>query len=218
MGDHGDFSRQFVLDTPMMHRVRGGDVKNALDVGCGEGRFSRMLSAVGVSVIGIDPTETLIEEARRRDPEGDYRLGSAEELDFPDETFDLVVSYLTLTDIRNAARAIGEMARVLKPRGRLLIANLASFATANSGGWSKEPEPRFCIDHYLEERELWMEWRGIRIKNWHRPLSFYMRLLLAQGLVLRFFDEPPPCGGDPEKVDSYRRVPWLTVMEWEKTR
>jgi hypothetical protein len=30
-------------------------------------------------------------------------------------------------------------------------------------------ELQFCIDHYLEERAQWVEWRGIRIRNWHRP-------------------------------------------------
>jgi len=42
--------------------------------------------------------------------------------------------------------------------------------------------PRFCIDHHMEERVDWVEWRGIRIHNWHRPLSTYMSLLLDQGL------------------------------------
>jgi 2-polyprenyl-3-methyl-5-hydroxy-6-metoxy-1,4-benzoquinol methylase len=104
MGERGDFSRRFVLDEPMMQRVRQGGFDNALDVGCGEGRFSRMLSEAGVRTIGVDPTERLIEEARRLDPEGDYRIGRAEELKFPDGTFDLVVSYLALIDIGDAAR------------------------------------------------------------------------------------------------------------------
>ncbi len=218
MGDRGDFSREFVLDAPMMQRVQAGDFKYALDIGCGEGRFSRMLREAGVRTVGIDPAKPLLAEARLRDPDGDYRLGQAEELPFPNETFDLVVSYLMLIDVPDAARAIAEMARVLKPGGTLLIANLTSFATANGGGWSKEQEPRFCIDGYSEERELWTEWRGIRIRNWHRPLSLYMRLLLGQGLILRHFDEPPPYGGDPKKADRYRRVPWLLLMEWEKAR
>lgn len=218
MGERGDFSRRFVLDEPMMQRVRQGGFDNALDVGCGEGRFSRMLSEAGVRTIGVDPTERLIEEARRLDPEGDYRIGRAEELKFPDGAFDLVVSYLALIDIGDAARAMVEMIRVLRPGGKLLIANLTSFATASLSGWSDEPEPRFSIDNYLGERESWEEWKGIRIRNWHRPLSFYMRALLDAGMILRYFDEPPPCGGDEETVGRYRRVPWLMMMEWEKPR
>ncbi len=215
MGEDGDFSRANVLDRPMLARVRMGDFECALDVGCGEGRFSRMLRGIGVQTVGIDPTEILIQEARRRDPDGDYQLGSAEDLRFSNNTFDLVVSYLTLIDIPDVARAIAEMTRVLKPGGRLLIANLTSFGTAGDG-WSNESQPRFCIDRYLDVRELQSEWKGIRITNWHRPLGYYMNLLLGEGLILRHFDEPRAYGGDPTVVDKYQRVPWLMLMEWEK--
>lgn len=219
MDDGGDFSRRFVLDAPMMARVRGRGFATALDVGCGEGRFCRLLRASGIGAVGIDPTPALVAEARRRDPRGDYRLGRAEALEFADGSFDLVVSYLTLIDIADLSAAIAGMARVLRPGGTLLIANLTSFSTASTtGGWAQDETgaPRYCIDHYLEERAFWLEAGGIRIRNWHRPLSLYMRLLLAEGLILRLFEEPAPSGGDPDKAGRYRRVPWLLMMEWEK--
>ena len=56
----------------------------------------------------------------------------------------------------------------------------------------------------------------MRILNWHRPLGAYMALLLGQGLVLRYFDEPAPAGGDPDRMADYRRVPFFLVMEWQK--
>lgn len=215
IGEEGDFSRTCVLDRPMLARVRAGNFNYALDAGCGEGRFSRLLQGIGVRTVGIDPTARLIQEARRRDPGGDYRVGCAENLQFPNETFDLVVSYLTLIDNPDVATAIAEMTRVLKPGGRLLIANLTSFSTAGEG-WSSEAERRFCIDHYLDTRALLSEWDGIRITNWHRPLGYYMTLLLGEGLILRHFDEPRPHGGKPAVAEKYQRVPWLMMMEWEK--
>ncbi|MDR3619836.1 MAG: class I SAM-dependent methyltransferase [Paludisphaera borealis] len=221
MGERGDYGREFVLDAPMMDRVRAKDFEVALDVGCGEGRFCRMMRACGIQTIGIDPTIALIEHARRRDPEGDYRVGQAETLDFPDQTFDLVVSYLTLIDIPDVAKAIAEMARVMRPGGTLLIANLGSFNTAAvNGGWTPgiNGEQRFCIDDYLTERPEWVSWRGIRIQNWHRPLSRYMSLLLEQNLNLRHFSEPEPVGADAATAERYRRVPWFMMMEWEKPK
>jgi SAM-dependent methyltransferase len=220
MGEEGDYGRACVLDRPMLERIHGRGFAAALDVGCGEGRFCRMLQAAGISTVGIDPTEELLHEARRRDPKSDYRIGRAEALEFPDHSFDLVVSYLTLIDIDDIDRAIAEMARVLRPRGTLLIANLTSFATAGpDGGWQPDPDGRlhFCIDHYLDERAEWVSWRGIRVRNWHRPLSRYMTLLLGAGLMLTHFDEPAPNSGDPDRADRYRRVPWFLLMEWEKT-
>ena len=175
-----------------------------------------MLAERGIHAIGIDPTEPLIAEARRRDPAGDYRIGRAETLDFLDASFDLVVAYLSLIDIPDLPAAIAEMARVLRPGGALLIANLTSFGTA--GGWSLDllGRTRFAIDHYLAERASWASWRGIRIRNWHRPLETYMTLLLGTGLDLRFFAEPVPHGGNARRVARYRRVPWFLIMEWRK--
>ena len=47
-GDEGDFGRRWVMDAPMLERVRRRLWRRALDVGCGEGRFCRMLKAEGV--------------------------------------------------------------------------------------------------------------------------------------------------------------------------
>jgi len=218
MGEGGDFSRQFVLDAPMLARIRGRGFKTALDVGCGEGRFCRMLRDEGIEPVGIDPTQALIAKARERDPGGDYRIGRAEDLDVTTGSFDLVVSYLTLIDIADISSAAARFIDALRPGGTLLIANLTSFATANVDGWTTDADgnPRFYIDNYLEERAEWVSWCGIRICNWHRPLSRYMTLFLEHGLILRHFEEPAPCGGDPETADRYLRVPYLYLMEWQK--
>jgi SAM-dependent methyltransferase len=220
IGDDGDFSRQHVLDGPMIARVASLRPQNAVDVGCGEGRFCRMISDLGVATVGIDPVEAMIEQAKRRHPDGEYRIGYAESLPFGDSTFDLAVSYLSLIDIDFLDEAAKEMARVLKPEGRLLIANLSSFSTSsaifgkricNETGEQLRP-----LGSYLTEEKAWFEWDGLRIQNWHRPLSTYMRAFLGAGLTLRSFDEPTPSGGPLERVKSYERMPYLMTMEWEK--
>ena len=220
MGTDGDFGRQFVLDPPMTARVRSRGFRRALDVGCGEGRFCRIVEPLGIKTVGIDPTEALIRHARQQHPEGDYRIGRAEALDFPDRSFDLVISYLTLIDIPDIRTAIAEMCRVLEPEGTLLIANLTSFNTAGQpDGWVRDADgnPRFRIDHYMDERADWVHWRGIGVHNWHRPLSAYMSLLLDQGLQLRHFSEPMPvAAADPAKAAWHRRVPYFLIMEWQK--
>jgi SAM-dependent methyltransferase len=211
-GDAGDFGRRHVLDAPMLDRIRRLHPRTALDVGCGEGRFCRMMQAAGVHTVGIDPTPALLDRARQLDPGGDYRIGRAETLE--DGAFDLVVSYLTLIDIPDLATALARMCAVVRPGGTLLIANLTSFNTAAMpDGWKND---RFCIDHYMDERPVWIEWRGIRIQNWHRPLSTHMRLLLDLGLQLRHFDEPMPTSEDAAKLALYRRAPFFHIMEWQK--
>ena len=220
MGEQGDWGREHVLDPVMVSRITAGRFERALDVGCGEGRFCRMLKAAGVAATGIDPTHQLVETARRRDPSGDYRLGRAEQLEFEAASFDLVVSYLTLVDIADFKTATGEMARVLKPGGSLLVANLTGFASAGAErGWVKDAEGRdlhFPVDRYLDEFAFWFEWAGIRIENWHRPLAAYMETFLANGLQLTFFSEPGPVSGEPSRQERFRRVPWFVVMEWRR--
>lgn len=219
-GERGDFSREFVLDAVMLERIEGRGLRTALDVGCGEGRFCRMLRTKGVAATGIDPTQALLQKARERDPDGDYRQGRAEALEFDDESFDLVVSYLTLIDIPDIRQAIPQMVRVLKPGGTLLIANLNSFVSACADVmWKRGADGSYLhypLDNYLDERSMWVSWRDIRLVNWHRPLSVYMSLLLAQNLRLTYFDEPAPHGGDADHVARYRRAPWHLVMEWRK--
>ncbi|MCK0196061.1 class I SAM-dependent methyltransferase [Ancylobacter sp. 6x-1] len=225
-GEAGDYGRRFVLDRPMTARIAGRDFRTALDVGCGEGRFCRIMQALGLATTGIDPTEALLARARTLDPAGDYRSGRAETLIEALESlgtappaFDLVVSYLSLIDIPDLPRALEQMVACMCPGGTLLIANLNGYSTAGQPqGWTRDPDGRlrYAIDDYLEERAIAVGWRGINILNWHRPLETYMRLLLGLGLHLRHFAEPAPEGGDPEKAARYRRVPYFHIMEWQK--
>lgn len=220
-GECGDFTREFVLDPVMVGRVAGRGFRTALDVGCGEGRFCRVLRQLDVEPVGIDPTEALITRAQERDPDGTYLRAVAEALPFRPQSFDLVVSYLTLIDITDFEAAIAEMGRVLKPGGTLLIANLNSFVTANpnGSGWVRDAEGRclhYAVERYLDTYASWLSWKGIEIENWHRPLSAYMHALLAEGLQLVAYDEPAPVGGPEDWTERYRRVPYAHVMEWRK--
>ena len=217
MSDEGDWARAAVLDKVMLERASTAPVARILDVGCGEGRFCRLLDRPGRKVAGIDPTRALVEAARRRHPGGDYHIGRAESLPFTDGSFDLVVSYLSLIDIEQLRPAVAEIARVLAPGGRLLLANLASHNSA--GRWLKDESGDpvgYLIDRYLEERPIRQQWQGIDIVNWHRPLSTYMRLFLGSGLRLTWFDEPAPADGEDPTAGKFVRAPWFVVMEWRK--
>jgi len=215
-GDLGDFGRRFVLDQPMLERVRLRAHGSALDVGCGEGRFCRMLQALGIRTVGIDPTEALLARAIALDPAGDYRRGVAERLELEDRSFDLVVSYLSLIDIAPLGAALTEMARVLRPGGSLLIANLTGFTTAGMVFGGRRPRGADRHAGYLDEHASQVSWRDVSVRNWHRPLETYMQGLLDAGLQLRHFSEPRPNGGPPDKVRRYLKAPYFLIMEWTK--
>ena len=90
-----------------------------------------------------------------------------------------------------------------------MIANLTSFSSAAPPGWVRDDTGKaihcYPVDNYLDERAEWFERNGVRINSWHRPLSTYMRLLLAQCLRLTFFDEPAAIGNNDERAIQVRR-------------
>ncbi len=219
IGAQGDYGRRFVLDAPMLALVRAGNFKRALDVGCGEGRFCRLLAGEGIASTGIDASARLIGRGRELHPEGEYRVEAAETMDMPAGKFDLVVCYLSLIDIAGLDAALASIVAALAPGGTLLIANSTSFNTAAMPeGWRRPllGEPYFAIDHYLDEREIPAVWNGISITNHHRPLKRYMQALLGSGLILTHFDEPEPVGGPGDKNARYRRAPYFHIMAWQK--
>jgi SAM-dependent methyltransferase len=219
--DRGAPERELLLDRVMSRLCGEVAGLRALDDGCGEGRFSRILAAAGAEVVALDRTERMVRAAneRRCGPEAVVRA-TGERLPFRDRSFELLVSYIVLVDIPDFRAAIREMARVLRPGGRAIVANL-SFMSVNTG-WVRDEAGRrmyYAMDNYLEERPVQLEWTDVRIVNWHRPLSAYMAAFLGAGLRLVEFLEPMPeddsLRADPRFEDWYR-LPNFTVMAWEK--
>lgn len=221
-----DPNRKILLDPVMLAMC--GDVhgKRTLDVGCGEGRFCRMLAERGAATAGIDPTPGLIAEAQARGPSGAYVRAMAEQLPFADAAFDLVITYITLVDIAGYREAIAEMARVLAPGGSLVAANLgfvtATPAVAGESPWVRDADGKrvhYRIDRYAEEFASRLTWAGIDITNWHRPQSAYMQAYLGAGLLLRDYREPVPEDESLRQHDAYEawfRVPLFNVMRWQR--
>jgi SAM-dependent methyltransferase len=221
--DQGDPNRVYLLDEVMLGlcgEVRGLDV---LDVGCGEGRFCRMLATRGARTIGVDPTVELIDAARLRQPGGVYHAAGGEALPLPEASVDLVVSYVSLVDIPDYRAAVREMARVLRPGGRCVVANLNSFATATTQYWARDEEGHklhWTMDNYMVPRPARAEWAGMSIVNWHRPLSAYLQAFLGAGFTLEHFDEPmpkPPAIAAHPSMQDFHRIPHFCTMVWRAT-
>jgi ubiquinone/menaquinone biosynthesis C-methylase UbiE len=103
-----------------------------LEIGCGTGHWSACLSEKGFSVTGIDLSEKMIEIARNKHiPHCRFQVADGANLPFDDNTFDVVAAITALEFTRDAQKIIGEMARCLKPHGRLLFGMLNSLSVYN---------------------------------------------------------------------------------------
>lgn len=98
-----------------------------LNVGCGVGRTTRALHDRGFDVVGLDASAPLVERARERFPDIEFRVGDATELDAPGESYDQVLfSYNGICCIRPESRrheALREFHRVLHPGGVLAFSS-----------------------------------------------------------------------------------------------
>ena len=96
-----------------------------LDVGCGPGMFSMVLGKDGHEVIGIDYSDGMIAKALQNCAEAgvpaDIRKMDAQNLEFPDESFDLIISRKVIWNLPNPLRAYREWLRVLKKGGKMIL-------------------------------------------------------------------------------------------------
>lgn len=108
--------------------ARAGE--RVLDIGCGPGKLVRTLgSVVGPegAAVGVDPSATAVADNRRRDRAAHHRyeVGPAQDLPLPDDAFDIVTCTFVMHHIPEAHRAaaLAQMWRVLRPGGRVLLAD-----------------------------------------------------------------------------------------------
>ncbi|MEZ5934794.1 MAG: class I SAM-dependent methyltransferase [Alphaproteobacteria bacterium] len=92
-----------------------------LDVGCGAGLAAQIAAARGARVSGIDAAEALLEIARRRTPDGDFRLGDLEDLPFDDQSFDVVTGFNAFQYANNPVVALDAARRVTRPGGAVVV-------------------------------------------------------------------------------------------------
>jgi len=127
---------------PWLPDLAGGRM---LDVGCGDGYWTaRLARRCRALACGIEVDALAVAAASREHPQHAWRVARAEDLPFPGAAFDLVVSLSCLQFIADAARALREMRRVLRPGGRLIL-------TADAMDWPGI-SPRFLRLHQRKYR------------------------------------------------------------------
>ena len=111
---------------PAMAEIRALSPQRVLEVGCGWGELAEWIARdTGAEVVAVDLSPRMVELARERGV--DARVADVQQLPFADGEFDLVVAAWMLYHVPDLDRGIGELARVLRPGGRLVAVTNSRF-------------------------------------------------------------------------------------------
>lgn len=194
-----------------------------LDLGCGEGRLSRDLAALGHDVVGVDASPTMLAAAREAAPKMELHQADAAALPFADASFGLVVAFMSLQDVENLAGAIGECGRVLAADGRLCMAIVHPLNSA--GTWTRDDaeSPLLIEGSYLSSfsyaETFARSGLEMTFASVHRPLETYTELLAASGFVLERLREPalPDHAVRSEHSARWQRFPLFLHLRARKS-
>jgi len=174
-----------------------------IDIGCGQGYFSRELAKAEAKILGIDVGGELIKLATTQAGKNEkYLVLSAEKLTgILDNRFDAGICVLALQNIKNLSAAVCEVSRVLKPGGRLvLVLNHPTFRVPGSSAWGFDEEKSIQyrrVDGYMSEISQSVDMtQGVKDPNkkkytwsFHHPLQVYFKAFQKSGLAVVRLEE-----------------------------
>jgi SAM-dependent methyltransferase len=197
--------------------VRGLDV---LDAGCAAGEHSAWLAEHGARVVALDRSEAMVRLARERlgglvepgsaDPARVLCADLAQPLPLADASFDVVLSSLTLHYLADWPPVLRELARVLRPGGRLVFSTHHPYLTLE------------LVADYHAVQLVDEAWSGfgdepVSVQFYHRPLERVLNDVLDAGFVLDGLHEPQPLPEAGERdaalAERFRTRPGFLIVD-----
>lgn len=132
------------LTEQLLHHLQPSTGGLYLDIGCGTGNYTHALQQKGLDFIGIDPSPLMLEKARIKNSQIDWRLGSAENTELSEGWVDGIIGSLTIHHWTNLKQGFAEMCRILKPSGRIVI--FTSTPQQMKGYWLNHYFPKMLAD------------------------------------------------------------------------
>lgn len=195
---------------------------NILDLGCGFGWHCRYAIENGAkSVIGIDLSEKMLAKAKEINGlEGiQYERKALEDVDYPAETFNIVLSSLTLHYVESFESIAQKVFQWLTPGGHFVFSVEHPVFTAEGGqDWAYDKDGQktyWPVDRYFIEGKRNTTFLGENVIKYHRTLTSYMNTLLKQGFKIKEITEPEPTQEMlkeiPEMKEELRRPMMLLI-------
>lgn len=195
--------------------------KRVLDLGCGYGWHCLYAAEHGAEyVLGSDISEKMLAVAEDKNSHEriEYKRGAMEDLQFGEETFDVVISSLAFHYVRHFETVAENISRWLVSGGRLVFSvEHPVFTSYGTQDWYYDEAGNilhFPVDRYYEEGDRDAVFLGEHVTKYHRTLTTYLNTLLQNGFDLKDIIEPKP----PEEMldlpgmrDEMRRPMMLIV-------
>ncbi len=184
-----------------------------LDIGCGEGYNTRLLAKQALSVTAIDISDVFISYAQEKEDEYPlgikYKIASAADLPFENNSFDFVTGFMSFMDIPETEKVLAEAFRVLKPNGFLQFSiEHPCFSTHYRENLRNDNGRTYAIavgDYFYNPNGEITEWifsstpkeikqsmKKFKVPKFTHTISEWLNLLINTGFVLEEIREPRP--------------------------
>jgi SAM-dependent methyltransferase/pyruvate-formate lyase-activating enzyme len=145
----------FTRDDEHVRAIVGGIRGDVLDIGCGEGRYEDLLAPKAregtIRYVGVEPEPERVTSLKARWPWARVVLEEAESLE-ADQSFDHVLVLRSWNHLKDPARAVGKMARALRPGGTLLVVDNVAFGLVREKGQAERAEKSLAgLEHYRND-------------------------------------------------------------------
>lgn len=199
--------------------------KRVLDLGCGYGWHCVYAMEHGAaSVTGIDLSEKMLAVAREKTPypQVKYERMPIEDIDFPPDSFDIILSSLAFHYVKDFDRVAKKIHACLTEGGAFVFsAEHPVFTAEGSQQWYLDADGNilhFPVDNYFYEGERKADFLGETVTKYHKTLTTYLHGLLSNGFQLVDIMEPQPPAHmmDIEGMKDEMRRPMMLIVSARK--
>lgn len=196
--------------------------RRVLDLGCGFGWHCRYAREQGArSVVGVDLSEKMLARARETTDDAAiaYRRSAIEDIDFPADAFDAVISSLALHYVERFDRVCRKVHHCLTVGGAFVLSvEHPVFTALAAQDWHYGPDGarlHWPVDDYQQEGLRHTSWMADDVVKYHRTIATYVNTLIESGFRITRLLEPEPSPEmlieRPEMKDERRRPIFLLL-------
>jgi len=195
--------------------------KKVLDVGCGSGRYSKIIFSRGAKVWGLDLSRNMVEIAKNYVKNVKFSVGNIEKTKFKDRFFDVVFSGLVL-EYLDRNNFFKEMSRILRKNGILLF---SAHVPYNELGYRIiKGKQIFKFHNYFNEGKFYQHWPNFKTRMCfkHATMETTIHSILKNGFIIEdYIDIKPPSWSRKKFTKDYERVirlPPFFIMKLRKVK